>query len=73
MQPLSKYIIGFGVIIILVGLIVYFLGDKLNWLGRLPGDVRVEKENFRFYMPITTMIVLSVLLTVFINLLRKFF
>jgi hypothetical protein len=56
-----------------VGLLVYFFHDKLHWIGRLPGDIRVEKENFRFYFPITTMILLSLLLTLVINIIRKIF
>ncbi|HET7898597.1 MAG TPA: DUF2905 domain-containing protein, partial [Flavisolibacter sp.] len=60
-----------GVVIIVIGAVVYFFGNKLHWIGRLPGDIRIERENFRFYFPLTTMIVFSVLLTLIINLLRK--
>ncbi|HEU4861502.1 MAG TPA: DUF2905 domain-containing protein [Chitinophagaceae bacterium] len=69
----GKWVIGIGVIIILVGIIIYFFHDKLNWIGRLPGDIRIEKDNFRFYFPITTMILLSLLGTFIIWLIRKFF
>jgi H+/Cl- antiporter ClcA len=69
----GKWVIGIGVIIILVGIIIYFFHDKLNWIGRLPGDIRIEKDNFRFYFPITTMILLSLLGTFIIWLVRKFF
>lgn len=69
----GKVIIIIGAIIVLAGLIVYFFHDKLNWIGRLPGDVRIEKENFRFYFPITTMIVLSLLLTLIAQIIRRFF
>jgi len=69
----GKWVIGIGVLIILVGIIIYFFHDKLNWIGRLPGDIRIEKENFRFYFPITTMILLSLLGTLIIWLIRKFF
>jgi hypothetical protein len=72
-QNTGKYIIGFGAIVIIVGLLIYFFHDKLHWMGRLPGDIRVEKENFRFYFPITTMVVLSLLLTLIFNIMRKFF
>ena len=72
-QNSGKYIIGFGVIIIVVGLLVYFFHDRLHWFGRLPGDIRIEKENFRFHFPITTMILISLLLTVIVNIIRKFF
>ncbi|HEV7332618.1 MAG TPA: DUF2905 domain-containing protein [Flavisolibacter sp.] len=67
----GKYIILFGLLIVVVGAIVYFFGNKLHWIGRLPGDIRIEKENFRFYFPITTMILFSVLLTVIVNLIRR--
>ena len=69
----GKWIIGIGVIIIVIGVIIYFFHDKLNWVGRLPGDIRIEKENFRFYFPIITMILLSVLASLIIWLIRKFF
>ena len=69
----GKWIIGIGVIIILVGIVIYFFHDKLNWIGRLPGDIRIEKENFRFYFPIVTMILFSLLGTLIIWLIRKLF
>ena len=69
----GKWIIIAGILIIVIGIIIYFFHDKLNWLGKLPGDIRIEKESFRFYFPITTMIIISVLLTLLINVLKKFF
>ena len=69
----GKWIIGIGTIIILIGIIIYFFHDKLNWIGRLPGDIRIERENFNFYFPITTMILFSILGTVILWLIRKFF
>ena len=72
-QDTGKYIIGFGIIVVVVGLLIYFFHDKLNWIGRLPGDIRVERENFRFYFPLTTMILLSLLLTLIINIFRRLF
>jgi len=68
----GKYIIIAGVILVAVGIIIYFFHDKLNWFGRLPGDIRVEKENFRLYFPITTMIIISVLLSLLVQLIKKF-
>ena len=69
----GKWIIGIGAIVILIGIIIYFFHDKLNWIGRLPGDIRIEKENFRFYFPIVTMILFSLLGTFIIWLIRRFF
>lgn len=69
----GKYIIIAGVVVILIGVIIYFFHDKLHWIGRLPGDIRVEKKNFRFYFPITTMILLSVFASFLVWLFRRIF
>ncbi len=69
----GKYIMLAGAALIFVGAIIYFFYDKLHWIGHLPGDIRIEKKNFRFYFPITTMILFSILLTVIIRIVRKFF
>jgi len=71
-QATGKYIILIGIAVVAIGVIVYFLSDKLHWLGRLPGDIRVEKENFKFYFPITTMLLLSGLLNLIIWIVRRF-
>jgi hypothetical protein len=68
----GKYIILAGAAIVLVGIIIYFFYDKLHWIGHLPGDIRIEKKNFRIYFPITTMIVISILITIIIQVVRKF-
>lgn len=69
----GKYIIIAGIMIILLGVIIYFFHDKLNWVGKLPGDIRIEKANFKFYFPITTMILFSLALTIIVQLIRKMF
>lgn len=71
-QNTGKYIIGFGVIVVVAGLLIYFFHDKLHWIGRLPGDIRIEKENFRFYFPMVTMVLISLLITLIINIIRRF-
>jgi hypothetical protein len=71
-QPFAKILILAGLVLLAGGLIWYFFGDKLSWLGRLPGDIRIERENFRFYFPITTMILLSLLISLIIGLIRRF-
>jgi hypothetical protein len=72
-QQTGKYIVIGGLMIVLVGLLIYFFHDKLHWIGRLPGDIRIEKENFRFYFPLATMILLSVVITLIVNIIRRFF
>ncbi len=68
----GKYLIFIGILIIAIGIIIYFFHNKLNWIGRLPGDIRIEKENFKFYFPLTTMILLSLLLTLIMNIIKRF-
>jgi len=72
-QQTGKYIIIAGVCIVITGLVIYFFHDYFKWLGRLPGDVRIEKNNARLYFPIVTMIIISLAATIIINILRKFF
>ena len=71
-QEAGKYIIIAGAGIVIIGILIYFFHDKLNWLGRLPGDIRIEKENFRFYFPITTMILISILISAILWVIKKF-
>ncbi|RIJ34431.1 DUF2905 domain-containing protein [Pontibacter oryzae] len=73
MQPIGKTIVVIGLILVVVGLIFWFAGDKFSWFGHLPGDIRIEKKNVRFYAPITSMVLLSILLSVLLWVLRKFF
>lgn len=68
----GKYLILAGLLLTIIGIFVYFFSDKLHWFGRLPGDIRVEKENFRFYFPITTMILASLLLNLIIVVIKRF-
>ncbi len=70
---IGKYLIVIGLFILAVGVVIYFLGDRMNWFGRLPGDIRVEKENIRIFIPLTTMILLSILITLIINIFKKIF
>ena len=72
-SEIGKYIIIGGVILVLIGVIIYFFHDKLGWIGHLPGDIRIERENFRFYFPITTMIIFSLALTAIVQIIKRFF
>ena len=62
MQSFGKVLVLFGAVIIGVGLLLMFF-DKIPFIGKLPGDISIEKENFQLYVPITTSIILSVLLS----------
>jgi Protein of unknown function (DUF2905) len=73
MSPESgKYIIGVGIILIAVGVIWYYFGDRLGFIGNLPGDIKVEKENFKFYFPLTTMILLSLIVNMILKVFKIF-
>ncbi|HEU5365799.1 MAG TPA: DUF2905 domain-containing protein [Hanamia sp.] len=72
-QQTGKYVLIAGVIIAVAGIIIYFFHDYFKWIGRLPGDFRIEKENFRFYFPLATMIILSLVISIIINIFKRFF
>lgn len=69
----GKILIGLGVLIALVGLLFYFAGRApgLGWFGRLPGDIAVERDNYRVYFPITTSIIVSVVLSLLLWLVAR--
>lgn len=71
MNPIAKLLVVTGLVLVVVGLIWQFGGRFLN-LGRLPGDIVVEKENFRFYFPLMTSILFSVVLSLLFYLFRLF-
>lgn len=71
MHHMGKLLIGIGVVLILVGALLYFFPNALSWIGRLPGDIRIEREHGAFYFPITTMILISIILSLISYLLRR--
>lgn len=73
MENPGKLVSGLGVFLVIVGLLMWFAADKLSWLGQLPGDSKIERPGFRLYVPITTMILLSVALSFLLWLFGKFF
>jgi hypothetical protein len=68
--PLGKMLILLGVFIILIGFL-FLIGEKIPWIGRLPGDIIIRKKNFTLYFPIVTSILISIILTLFLTLFRK--
>jgi hypothetical protein len=67
---LGKLLILMGVFIIMIGFLLV-LGEKIPWVGKLPGDIMIKRENFSFYFPITTCIIISIILTILFTLFRK--
>jgi hypothetical protein len=70
MGAFGKLLILLGVLIVVIGVLL-LIGEKIPWAGRLPGDIMIKKEKFTFYFPITTSIVISIILTVLFALFRK--
>jgi len=69
----AKFLIFSGIIFICMGLLLLLLsGIKIPWLGKLPGDIYIQKENFRFFFPLTTCLLLSLLLTLILFLINRF-
>ena len=68
---------GFGRYLIIIGLVIAAIGvalsfaDRIPWLGRLPGDISIKRENFSFYFPLATSIVISLILSLLLWLLRR--
>jgi hypothetical protein len=69
---------GFGWMLLILGLViagvglVWILAPAIPWLGRLPGDIRIERENFRFYFPLVTCLLLSLALSLVVWVIRLF-
>ncbi|MFZ0918337.1 MAG: DUF2905 domain-containing protein [Candidatus Udaeobacter sp.] len=71
MRDLGKFILVIGVITTLVGLVMWS-GFVPKWLGRLPGDIRIQREHSVFYFPIVTCIILSIVLSLLLSLFSVF-
>lgn len=68
---MARWIIVIGFVLIIIGLILQFAPWLINWFGRLPGDIRIMSDRSVVFIPITSMIVVSILLSVLINLLSR--
>ena len=74
MTELGKLLIGFGLLLVVIGVVLLVAGSaggRVPFLGRLPGDIYVQRGNWSFYFPLTTSIVISVLLTLLFAFLSR--
>ena len=69
-RELGKFVVVIGVITTIVGLVMWS-GFAPKWLGRLPGDIRIERGHSAFYFPIVTCIILSIVLSVLLSIFRR--
>lgn len=70
MHEIGKMLVIFGVVLVGLGLILLY-GAKIPWLGKLPGDITIRRENFTFYFPLATSLILSIILSVLLGLFRR--
>lgn len=70
MAEIGKFLIFFGLFLVVLG-VVFSLGPRIPWLGQLPGDIYIERERFTFYFPLGTSLLLSLILTLVLNLFRR--
>lgn len=69
-EQLGKILIFLGIVIVLVG-VLFFFGDRIPFIGRLPGDIYIKKKNFTFYFPIVSSIIISLIISLIIYLFRR--
>lgn len=69
-EQLGKVLIILGIIIVVAG-IFFFFGDKIPFIGKLPGDIYIKKKNFTFYFPVISSIIISLIISLIIYLFRK--
>ncbi len=70
MQDLGRFLMVIGVVVLLLGFLLWS-GFAPKWLGRLPGDIRIEREHGAFYFPIVTCIIISVVLSLLMSIFRR--
>lgn len=68
---MARWLMAAGALLLLLGVALHYAPWLLNWFGKLPGDIRIESERSRTFIPITSMIILSLVLTVLVNLFRR--
>ena len=68
---MARWIMIAGAVILAIGAILHFALWLLNWFGKLPGDIRIENGRTRIFVPFTSMILISILLTIIINVFRR--
>lgn len=70
LQNFGQPLIIFGFVLVIVGLLLS-VGDKIPLLGKLPGDIYIDRENFKFYFPLTTSLFISLVLMLVVNIFRR--
>ena len=68
---MGRWLIILGIVLVVVGAIVHFAPWLMNWFGRLPGDIRMDSGKSKVFIPLTSMVILSIVLTLLLNLFKR--
>lgn len=71
MEQMAKWIMIAGAALLIIGAVLHLAPWLLNWFGKLPGDIRIETQRGKVFIPITSMLIASIVLSIIINLFRK--
>ena len=71
MQEVGKLILGVGIVLVLIGFALWRFPQLFGWLGKLPGDISIQKGSFSFYFPLATCILISLVLTLLSWIFRR--
>lgn len=72
-MEIGRALVALGLVLVVLGLVWLYAPGLLAWFGRLPGDIRIEREDFRFYFPLTSMLLVSLAVSLLLNLLLRWF
>ena len=68
---MAKILIGLGILLVIIGVIWLLFPNALSWIGNLPGDIKHTSGNTRVYFPVVTMIVISIVATILLNIFNR--
>jgi H+/Cl- antiporter ClcA len=68
---MARWLIIAGLVLVVVGLVLHYAPGVFSWFGKLPGDIRIESERGKFFFPITSMVIVSVVLSALFSWFRR--
>ena len=68
---MAKILFIIAIILLVFSALIYYFEDYFKWIGHLPGDIRLNKNNINIYIPFTSMILISIIITILSNIIRK--
>lgn len=68
---MGRWLIILGLVLVVIGAIVHFAPWLMNWFGRLPGDIRITSGKSKVFIPLTSMVIVSIVLTLLLNLFKR--